>query len=434
VLYKTKPTQGVKHMIREIIFHEYQVKPLNFTEWSEFTKTIIQQQLTSAELRYLDIYNMNGKDSGIKTGDKDRLVILANHPQHIEGELIFNDNNGNLLATYIEVENNTQQINIHTDLFQEWNEQNKETFAQLIRELNERVYLQKQRDFSWKLTSKKAELTQSFSNAIKQSQEKYIREDESMVREYESKIREYTKKLKEFYDQRTRRLNQIETATSKLEAVEGKLIQDLDNIVNHPKITDLYIKNGLFVVHTAPIYAYHDKTGERYYIGNFRIEMNPNNTEVRFFGDNPRKSYWSKQDPHPHVSGKDGHACLGNVATTIAELCSQMELYALTLIAIDFLESVNTSDPAGKNIINWDKVDEEGNIVLKGGQPTWSCDYCGSIQPITTTRTRVYTHIIDEDEVDDETEQYVCPSCVDSHFTYSDEHEEYVLTDALEEE
>lgn len=419
--------------ISNVMLSEHKKKADQFSSYKTFLEQLITQTLVNAELDSVEIFNMNGIDSNIRTGTKKRLVILVNHPQENPDSITIK-REGMVIAEYIQRGNDVQQLNIPSDLLGAFIHDNTDTFKFILNELNRLVYLQAQYDYSWKLTSKKDELTKQFTDAIKSSQERYIRDDKRKMDQFEEDIRYHTYELKVKFDNRNRLRGNIETARAKLDAVDAKLIKDLDNIINNPKVADLYIKDGLFIVHTAPIYAYHDVTGDRYYIGNMRIEMNPNNTEVRFYGDNPRKSYWTENDPHPHVDGARGSACLGNVSATIAELCSQMELYALTMVCIDFLESVNTSDPAGKNINNWDKVDEEGTIIVKGGsdeawdEEGWTCENCDERQSENDDTRSVYQSYTGDADGHGEwgEERYVCENCCNDEYTWNEGLDAYI--------
>ena len=72
------------------------------------------------------------------------------------------------------------------------------------------------------------------------------------------------------------------------------------------------------------------KNNERYLMGCYKIAINLNNAIVIFFNTNEhfcRKSYWTNYDPHPHVNGNSGEACLGNISATIADLVGQKEFF-----------------------------------------------------------------------------------------------------------
>lgn len=422
--------------IREIKIHEHMQKLSQHQEYAVQIQHALNQHLSNAEIHKADVYYMDGDVSNpVLSGHEDRLIVLLNYPLERDRATEIRDAEGELLATYIEIRGEANQINIFPDLFQEFSQENVDKFIEIIKLIDTQVFLQKILDYSWKSTSKKEELTQEFTQAIIQQQGRYMRDDQAKVNRLEGEIREYTQYIKNHHDTRIRLLNQIETAKAKLDTVGDKLIKDLDNIVTHPKVKELFIKDGKFIVHTEPLYAYHDKTGDRYYIGNMRIEMNPQNTDMRFFGDNPRTSHWTSRDPHPHVNGRNGEACLGNIASTIAELSAQMELYALALVGIDFLESVNTSDPAGKNIINWDKVDEDGDIVEadiladdEDDEERWTCPMCEDDLPESQEDVHVFESYEGHDDGEGTwgEERYVCRNCADNHYTYYDALDEYV--------
>lgn len=350
--------------IESVNLNEHQVRPDRYDEYKRVMSEKVRSKLVNADVQTIDIFNMKGESTTIYAGSPSRLVIMVNHPQSNPDAKKF-EIDGVEIANF--VENNAEQINqlnIFPDLLGDFNR--RDEFDAILSWMENTHYLEKVRRFSWKLTSEKETLTKNFVEQIKTAQERIIRSDIEQLSSAEQAILDYTLELKRQFDKRTRLQCSIQSANTAISAVTTKLIADLDNIVAHPKVANLTLKDNKFIVNTAPLYAYHDKTGERYYIGNMRIEMKPDNTEIKFFGDNPRRSHWTTNDPHPHVNGRTGNACLGSLAPTVAELCSQMEIYALTLMAIDFLESVNTDDTAGKHIVNWDMVDEEGNIIEEG--------------------------------------------------------------------
>lgn len=435
-----KPNQinlGGISMIREINVHEHQVRMDDYSTYSQIIKEIVKAKLVHADLDVVDVFNMKGTDTGIQTGGRKRLVILANHPQSNEnGIIITHPETGVKIADFIDNGSDVQQLNISCNVFGTHNPENVALFTHIMEQLDVLVYHQRVLDYSWKYTSKRGELTARFTGQIKKAQLAYLEDDKRKIERIEEDIRSYTRDLKTKYDNRIRLQRNIETAQTKLESVDQKLIADLDAIIHHPKVKDLMIQGELFIVETEPIYAYHDKNGSRYYIGNMRIELNPNNTDVKFFGDNPRRSHWTAHDPHPHVNGSNGHACLGNIASTIAELSSQMELYALTMICIDFLESVNTEDSAGRHITNWDQVDEDGNVIDPSEEvfddDSWMCDHCEEQQPGDDGDHRVYRHVDEDGELEDE--RYVCNECYEEHYHYSEHYDEYVHNDIEEPE
>ena len=283
---------------------------------------------------------------------------------------------------------------------------------------------------SWVHTLDKAGLTARFIERVRAQQQSQLESDKDQERRYASNIEDYKRKIKQYYDNMIRLRQQIALAEENANTASEKLIKDLDLIVAHEKIFDLHIKDGKFIIYVPKVYAYDEKEN-RYYIGNCRVEIQLESADVKFYGDNPRRSYWSEQDPHPHIDGTHGRACLGNVSSTIAELCSRNEIYALALVCIDFLESVNTSDPAGKNIVNWDRVDEEGNVIRNGGEidpyedddEYTTCDDCE--EPVYIGDTIVAYESVDDDNgaIGWRT---VCNNCLENDYTFNDNVGEYI--------
>jgi hypothetical protein len=403
-------------------------------EYIPSIRKVILDTVTHSELQALNVYLFDGQGSNIKSGSNIELNVLAHHPVMAtwEGaESVMIERDGTILAQYItkKTPNTANQLIIIDDLFSEFNDDNKVTLAYIM-EMLDAIFYQRLLDYSWKSTSKKDELTREFTEAIRVQQSRYLEEDKGNLANTERKLREYMGYIKTYSDKRIRLLNNIESSETRIAGVGERLLKDLDNIVAHPKVKELFIRDGKFSIETNPIYAYHDVTGDRYYIGNMKIELDPEHTSVKFYGDNPRKSYWTERDPHPHVNGRSGEACLGNISGTIAELCSQMEMYALVMVCIDFLESVNTSDPAGKNIMNWDRVDDEGNVIEQAYEEgyDWHCDRCEEGQSDNENGYTVYesyTGGIDGNG-DWGRENFVCENCCENHYTWNEDLQEYI--------
>jgi hypothetical protein len=403
-------------------------------EYIPSIRKVILDTLTHSELQALNVYLFDGQGSNIKSGNNLELNVLAHHPVMAtwEGaESVMIERDGTILAQYItkKTPNTANQLIIIDDLFSEFNDDNKVTLAYIM-EMLDAIFYQRLLDYSWKSTSKKDELTREFTEAIRVQQSRYLEEDKGNLANTERKLREYMGYIKTYSDKRIRLLNNIESSETRIAGVGERLLKDLDNIVAHPKVKELFIRDGKFSIETNPIYAYHDVTGDRYYIGNMKIELDPEHTSVKFYGDNPRKSYWTERDPHPHVNGRSGEACLGNISGTIAELCSQMEMYALTMVCIDFLESVNTSDPAGKNIMNWDRVDDEGNVIEKAYEEgyDWHCERCEEGQSDNENSYTVYESYTGglDGNGDWGREAYVCENCCENHYTWNEDLQEYI--------
>ncbi len=456
---KPKELGGIQ-MINQIIVHDHKVTMgKNIDEHKKFKGDIVERIFNvlknSPDIRKIDVYNLNGEFCDYRAGNEERIVIYGNASKKGAGEelitldeplkingidndfttflqpngagVVITSENGIALAEYFR---DTNELFILFNLFKKYEENVLAIFEYILKQWDELVWKKIAFENSWIHASNKEELVKRFKKQMIKQKKEQIEQDREQVKRYEDAIDEYKRKIKQVYDNIIRLRNQIEVEEKNLENADSKLIADLDLIVNHPKVSDLHIKDNEFIVYVPNVYAYDDDEN-RYYIGNCRIEINLNNADVRFFGDNPRKSHWSSRDPHPHVNGNDGRACLGNVASTIAELASRNEIYALTLVCIDFLESVNTEDPAGRNIKNWDMVDEEGNIIRYGGiryggEPEESQIMCYECEEYFDEENIGYAYEYVDEDGDGIDGRHVCEDCISEYYYYDDEYEVYV--------
>lgn len=438
-------------------------------DFSNLITSTLNHELHSINIRKIDTYNLDHEQHNFGAGTRDRLVIYGNatyanvsvnteletgavinelgttHTKFlgttgIEGNVLINSKEGMTLAEYSPQNN---ELNILFDVFNEYTPVNCTIFTYIIQEFERLVWYPKTLENSWIHTSNKDALTERFTQRLKQQATQNLENDKYRLRENEERIEERKRQIKQDWTNVLRLRRSIETETATLDNVGSKFINELDLISKHPKITDLHIIEGIFHIWTTDIYCYAD-TGKRYYIGKCKFTINMENTDVKFFNlNNTRQGFWTRNDPHPHVDGAGGHACLGSVASTIAELCAMNEAYALAMMCIDFLENANTSDPAGARIRSWDEVDEEGNIVsTQADENTWTCDYCDDQFSEDHEGTHVYASYNGGNDGNGTwgAEQYVCQDCRDEYYTYQEEIDEVVadgncnITDDEEED
>lgn len=164
-----------------------------------------------------------------------------------------------------------------------------------------------------------------------------------------------------------------------------KIKNIIKEIKNFSKLNNVSVKDNVLSFFTNTLYAT-IKTGQRYLMGEYEIKVNTQDGKVQFHNlkqENHRRSYWTHNDPHPHVDGYTKMACFGNISSTIADLIAQKEWHILATILINFLEQANIDDIAGKFIVNWDEVNEN-NEVIKVGENTETpgkieCENCSSM-------------------------------------------------------
>jgi len=439
--------------IDRIEVHEYEVmlganRDEHFA-WVEDINNQIRNKLININIRTIDLYNLSGGQQLHYAGDQQRMIIYSNATRSPNGAnqrqikfgnvnmtvdvyepnnegVTFTDDNGIPIAEYHEDHN---ELNILFNIFNVYNDNNIKAFG-FILDVFERIILYpKTLVNSWLHTNRKDVLTDKLTKRFKEQHRREVMEDKDRMNRYSTSINEYKEKIKRSFDNMIRLRNKVEMEERNLSDVDTKIIKELDLIVTHDKISDLHIIGEKFIAYVPKVYA-HSTTGERYYIGNMRIELNPENAEVNFFGDNGRNGYWSESDPHPHVDGRRGTPCLGSIGSTIAELASHNEIYALVLTCIDFLENANTSDPAGNKVIMWDQVDETGTVIREGGineeEEKTECNCCGDMYP----DDEIYGVYNEIDEDGDPAEhRNVCEACRTDDYTFNDNIDEFIHND-----
>ena len=419
---------------------------------------------TFYDLKQLRVFNMNAKRNRYHAGNRDAMVVFLNGtPSETQGmqprdtvayptmfgiEVAHGDRltglsrtgitqtlltpEGEIFGTYIKEDHD---IYIYHD-YQQYPEAKQLALIEAtFKYIKEQILDKKGMENSWIHSADKESLLVKFKKRIEDANKRNLSEDKSRLEDYTAKVAQYQRDLKSYYDQMARLMKQIEMVESGNSDVQSKLVKEMNDIAEHPRVTDLRIE-GDFVTASIKDVIATDKKDRQFYIGNFQVKINTSNSEVKFFGDNPRRSHWTAQDPHPHVNGRTGQACLGNVSATIAELCSQNELYALVMVCIDFLESANIDDPAGKHVNNWDKMNEDGSIptpeqVAVAQAETVQCQRCDNVIDTGEERHEVYTSYDGDGDVSGA--QTWCNTCRGDYATYS-EHTESVLEDEVYED
>jgi hypothetical protein len=449
-------------MIREIEISGFRIPLAPTSEENKLLKdataNTIRAELVDAELCKVNFFNLDRDYINPSANSEDKLTIICNaalkedntcenitlvEPQTIA----YKDNNFTTFlspafnddSVIIKSEHNIPLAEFLTkkncmfilfDLFNEDNESKLDMLKYIMNQVNELVYKPRLTRYSWRHTQDKAGLTEELEKQLIITHEQIIEEDKRQLYDMEQRklnlmgeIRIYTQRIEQ-------KMKAIDNSSSFLKTMNDNFFKNLDLIVEHPKVNDLTIKNGIYTVNTVPL-RIHADNGKLYQAGEYKIEIKPALTEVRFFSHLGRKSFWTDHDPHPHIDGSSGKACLGNLDTTVAELCAKMELYVLVLMLIDFLETANTDDAAGQYVRHWDEIDEEGNIINYGDDAEeeyeCTCERCG--EGCNETYTAYY-----EIEEDDDGylyangEHYVCEDCLNDEgcYVYDNDVNEYI--------
>lgn len=134
---------------------------------------------------------------------------------------------------------------------------------------------------------------------------------------------------------------------------------EFDRLISDPKILDVRIDGALISVFTDTLYCFNEKTRKLHEIGRMRIDLRtaPSTISqiVRIFNLTRRVGGLNVDMHHPHVF-TDGAPCFGNVGNDFAALLAEYQIANAAYLAIQFVESVNPADSAGRYIVNWPVV------------------------------------------------------------------------------
>lgn len=185
------------------------------------------------------------------------------------------------------------------------------------------------------------------------------------IRSYEKSVEDGRRHMDKYYQ----RIREAMLEIKRLEQVNEDKVDfssEVENILNHKYVEGMIVTGSKsFNIYTDYIDIY-DEEGNRFRGNKYRLEFDFNNMECRIYGiedDLCRKSYWTNHDPHPHVSGNNGRACWGDAGSMLSMNMNEFELYASFIVVLNFLQQVNTSDPAGAYICNWDCIDDDNNDI-----------------------------------------------------------------------
>lgn len=334
--------------------------------------------------------------------------------------------------------NDTWELNILFDLFD--NNTNLDDklsiFTAIMRAFNEQILYQKTLQYSWKFGNQQDKLHNTFCSLIKRHREQHVSNDKRQIQQWERDLVTYQRTIKTLHDQLIQKKRQLSANENYLTEILNKFENDLNILIQHEKIKDIHINDEFITIFTIPLRIY-ASNNRIYQGGEYTIKIDMFSSDVSFDSNCKHPSFWSTTDPHPHVDGTTNKACLGNIESTVAELCSQMQLYALTMILIDFLESANVSDAAGKCVVNWTEIDKDGNIIIKDDNSYnnnncnnvydyRACDYCGEIFR-DDELYEVYNNIDIRDDITHLiNEILVCDSCRDDYYYWYDSLNAYI--------
>ena len=254
---------------------------------------------------------------------------------------------------------------------------------------------------------------------------------ESEIRRLKEDINNYNRNIEEAKERIISYIRSIEAKSKRIRTLENtedniaeRLSKDFDLIMKLDKIKDFKIVGTELLITTIPL-NFFDMSGNEYLGGEFTFKIQTKSGAIKITSSRTVHGGWGEKDPHPHVSGETNNPCFGNTTSTIAELIGQNEYYALTIILLNFITSVDTTDVVGAYAYRWGRV-VDGEVIYQKGRADviTVCDFCGENITEEDDRHTGY-HNVGDAEVGRNVLD-LCTSCIESSFTYNSYCREHV--------
>ena len=284
------------------------------------------------------------------------------------------------------------------------------------------------------MEEKISKINEEFNKIAKKHNKYLLDKAEDRKQYYYKNIKNYEKYLKDAWTAYKEAMIDIKTYSQ--EAENQDYTSDIEAILNHKYVKDISMRDGnrQVVILTDYIDIY-DEQGNKFKGNKYKLTFDYDDMTCYIEGldeNYNRKSYWTEQDPHPHVDGNNGEACWGSAGSMLSENMNNYELYASFIVVLNFLQQVNTSDPAGEYIRNWDCIDEDGNDLENPYDSYATCHICDVEM---NEDNSCYCEDCCENMCDDHAYwidslgKYVCEECFEENYVVCDECGERIHKD-----
>jgi len=130
---------------------------------------------------------------------------------------------------------------------------------------------------------------------------------------------------------------------------------EYEDLMKVKGVKDVKVERDTIVILTDVLNCRDERTNLYHEIGAFKIELPMNSNQPRWTNLTRRVSGMKEGMHAPHV-WDTGHACLGNTSDIFPKLFAQRQWSIAAQLAIEFVQSANTADAAGKHVNRWPRA------------------------------------------------------------------------------
>lgn len=205
-----------------------------------------------------------------------------------------------------------------------------------------------------KLTKAQQSARKEYITLCAQRIRKEIERAERSIKQARAKVESLQNQLVKAIRKAQAAERQYEILSDASISAEEQLGKEFDSILALPQVRDVEINDDTLTIVTDTLYCLNPETNKYHEIGAFHIVIGAEEDNHYIRWHNQTRSVDAMRDDMqaPHVFA-DGHACLGNLDEILPDLIARWELAIATQLAIQFIETVNVDDSAGRYIHRW---------------------------------------------------------------------------------
>lgn len=275
------------------------------------------------------------------------------------------------------------------------------------------------------MEDKVKELNKVFNEIVFKDNKRNLEKAKEEVVAYKLDINRYQRHLNDLWSKYKYAMSRVKALSNE---TEKDYTSDMEALLNNKYVVSVMARPTGKVVEIATDYIdIYDEKGNKFKGNKYLLNFDFDDMTCYIDGideDYCRESYWTENDPHPHVDGENGEACWGSAGSMLTENMNNYEIYASFIIVLNFLQQVNTNDPAGAYIRNWDCIDENGEDL----DNPYECNYetCCVCEYEMNEDDSYYCEDCEEHMcIDhaiwiDNDSKYVCENCYDESYSTCD--------------
>lgn len=218
---------------------------------------------------------------------------------------------------------------------------------------------------------------QEFNKKVKKNKEKFILKQKETfadfcllgikgaLRRTETQLHDLNRRKKEFSTELLKTVKDIFKSEFKIINLKeqptkqkSKYIVQFDEIIKLVQVKNIVTENSRIKIILERLFLENPETKKLHDLGDIIIIIKPDEVDVNSAIKFRNTSINIRGHAAPHIY-PEGYACFGNAEVAVHEALGRQDYTNLILIIISFLESLNMSDPYGKDIIYWPLVKEK---------------------------------------------------------------------------